>query len=69
MGSDPIFVFCSFLALVLKTELESRIEALGRKGSWTEILADLNSLTETEIDQDGKRFLLRSDPRPPPASR
>ncbi len=57
-------VFCSFLALVLKTELESRIEALGREGSWTEILADLNSLTETEIDQDGKRFLLRSAPRP-----
>jgi hypothetical protein len=57
-------VFCSFLALVLKTELEQRIEALGRNGSWPEILADLSSLTETEIDQDGKRFLLRSAPRP-----
>jgi hypothetical protein len=57
-------VFCSFLALVLKTELESRIQALGREGSWTEILADLNSLTETEMDQDGKRFLLRSAPKP-----
>ena len=57
-------VFCSFLALVLKTELESRIETLGREGSWPEILADLSSLTETEVDQDGKRFLLRSAPKP-----
>ena len=33
-------------------------------GSWPEILADLDSLTETEVEQDGKRFLLRSAPRP-----
>ena len=30
-------VFCSFLALVLKTALEDRIAALGRSGSWPEI--------------------------------
>jgi hypothetical protein len=57
-------VFCSFLALVLKAELEQRIAALGRDGSWSEILADLDSLTETEIDHDDKRFLVRSSPRP-----
>ena len=28
------------------------------------IIADLDSLTETEVEQDGKRFLLRSAPRP-----
>ena len=33
-------------------------------GSWPDIVADLNSLTETEVEQDGKRFLLRSTPRP-----
>jgi hypothetical protein len=33
-------------------------------GSWPEILADLDSLTETDVEQDGKRFLLRSAPRP-----
>ncbi len=49
---------------MLKTELEQRIEALGRKGSWLETLADLSSLTETELDQGGKRFLLLSAPRP-----
>jgi hypothetical protein len=57
-------VFCSFLALVLKSELEQRIAALGRDGSWSEILADLDSLTETEIVHDGRRFLVRAAPRP-----
>ena len=57
-------VFCSFLALVLKSELEQRIAALSRAGSWSEILADLDSLTETEIVHDGRRFLVRSAPRP-----
>ena len=57
-------VFCSFLALVLKAELDARIAALGCKPSWPDIIADLDALTETEIDQDGKRFLLRSAPRP-----
>ena len=57
-------VFCSFLALVLKTTLEERIAALGHSGSWPDILADLDSLTETEIEYDGKRFIVRSAPRP-----
>ncbi len=56
-------VFCSFLALVLKKALEDRITALGRIGSWPEIIADLDSLTETEVEQDGKRFVIRSAPR------
>ena len=62
-------VFCSFLALVLKADLEQRIAALGRDGSWSAILADLNSLTETEITHDGRRFLVRPPRAPPPASR
>jgi hypothetical protein len=57
-------VFCSFLALVLKSELEQRIAALGGDGSWSEIRADLDSLTETEIVHDGRRFRVRSAPRP-----
>jgi len=57
-------VFCSFLALVLKSELEQRIAALGADGSWSEIRADLDSLTETEIVHDGRRFCVRSAPRP-----
>ena len=57
-------VSCSFLALVLKKALEDRIAELGKPGSWPEILADLDSLTETEVEQDNKRFMLRSAPRP-----
>ena len=57
-------VFCSFLALVLKTELEEQIAALDRVSSWPEIIADLDSLTETEIEYAGKHFIVRSAPRP-----
>jgi hypothetical protein len=57
-------VSCSFLALVLKKALEDRVAELGKPGSWPEILADLDSLTETEVEQDNKRFMLRSAPRP-----
>jgi hypothetical protein len=32
-------------------------------GSWPQIIADLDSLTETEIEYDGKRFIVRSAPR------
>jgi hypothetical protein len=56
-------VSCSLLALVLKKALD-RIVDLGKPGSWPEILADLDSLSETEVEQDNKRFLLRSAPRP-----
>ena len=69
-------VSCSFLALVLKKELEDRIANLGKpaaegeaeSGSWPDIIADLNSLTETDVEQDGKRFLLRRRRGPPQAS-
>jgi len=57
-------VLRSYLALVLKAELEARIEQLGQKGSWPATIADLDALTETEIEQDGGRSLLRSSPKP-----
>jgi hypothetical protein len=44
--------------------LEQRIAALGESTSWPKILSDLDALTETSMDQDGKRFLVRSAPRP-----
>jgi hypothetical protein len=56
-------VFCSFLALVLKAELDARVAALGQNESWPAIIADLDALTETEVSQDGRRFVLRSTPR------
>ena len=54
----------SFLALVLKAELEARIAELGHTASWPAIIADLDALTETELEQDSRRFLLRAAPRP-----
>jgi len=59
-------VACSFLALVLKKELEDRLATVtnGARVSWPAVMADLDSLTETEVDEDGKRFLLRAAPRP-----
>ncbi len=55
-------VFCSFLALVLKKALEDRIAALGKKASWCDVISDLDALDE--IEQDGKRFLIRAQPKP-----
>src|SRR6202008_1521728 len=57
-------VFCSFLALVLKKALEDRIAALARSGSWPQIIADLDSLTDPEIDRGATRFVFRPPPGP-----
>ena len=54
-------VFCSFLALVLRQELQSRLEARGHRFEWADGIADLDRLQTVEVEQDGKRFLLRSD--------
>jgi hypothetical protein len=61
------YVFCSFLALVLKKALDDRIAALDRSGSWPQIIADLDSLNETEIEHDTS--LCDRRPVPPPVSR
>jgi hypothetical protein len=53
-------VFCSFLALVLRKELEERLASAGLKPEWSELLADLDRLQEIETAQDGKRFILRT---------
>jgi len=54
-------VFCSFLALLLRKELQDRLEAQGEKLEWAELLRDLAALQYTEVESQGKRFLLRSD--------
>ena len=54
-------VFCSFLALLLRKELQDRSEAQGDKFEWAELLRDLEALQYTEVENQGKRFLLRSD--------
>ena len=54
-------VFCSFLALVLRKELEDRLASNGQKLEWADITRDLMRLQYGEVEQDGKRFLLRSE--------
>ena len=54
-------VFCSFLALVLRKELQGRLEARGDKLPWSDVIRDLEGLQYAEVEQDGKRFLLRSE--------
>jgi hypothetical protein len=57
-------VFCTFLALVLRRALQDRLEAKEFSFEWADILLSLDSLTETELYHQGKRFILRSDPKP-----
>jgi transposase len=54
-------VFCSYLALLLRTELQERLEAQGNKLEWGELLRDLEALQYAVVESQGKRFLLRSD--------
>ena len=53
-------VFCSFLALMLKKELYRRLEDSGHSFEWAAIKQDLKALTETVIEEDGKRLAVRS---------
>jgi hypothetical protein len=54
-------VFCSFLALVLRQELQARLEERGHEFEWADVIDDLERLQMVEVEQDGKRFLLRSE--------
>lgn len=56
-------VFCSFLALVLLKELESRLEGRGLKLEWHDIKRDLCALEEVEVDIEGQTWHLRTDLR------
>src|SRR5580704_17327359 len=53
-------VFCSFLALLLAKELEDRLHRHAVAAEWGDILRDLDRLQEIDLEQDGKRFLLRT---------
>jgi Transposase DDE domain len=53
-------VFCSFLALLLRKELIDRLVAAGRRFEWSDIIHDLDQLVQTDVDQGGRRLLLRA---------
>lgn len=53
-------VFCSFLALVLRKELEKVLEQAGHRFEWEDIKRDLKTLAEITIEDCGKRITVRS---------
>jgi len=54
-------VFCSFLALVLRQELQARLAERGQSPEWADVIGDLDRLQVVEVEQDKKRFLLRCE--------
>ena len=54
-------VFCSFLALLLRHELQLRLERRGWKLEWADVLQDLDRLQEIEITVNGKGYTLRTE--------
>ena len=53
-------VFCSFLALVLRKELDERCRTAGFRPEWGDVLRDLDRLQDVEISKDGQRMVLRT---------
>jgi hypothetical protein len=70
IGTRPIFhqrddtirghVFCSFLALVLRKELNDRLAAAGRQCEWADIIRDIDQIVQTDVEQAGRRLRLRA---------
>jgi hypothetical protein len=53
-------VFCSFLALVLRKDLDERCSKAAFRPEWADVLRDLDRLQEIEIDKDGRQITLRT---------
>ena len=53
-------LFCSFLALVLRKELDERLTAAGVTAEWGDIVRDLDRVEELTVAQGPKRFVLRA---------
>jgi hypothetical protein len=53
-------VFCSFLALLLKTELQRRLKFANLQCEWAQVIRGLEALQQVEATFQDKRFVLRS---------
>ena len=57
-------VFCSFLALVLRKELDKRFEASGLDLEWNDVKRDLLSLQEVVLDEaKNRKIAIRTAPK------
>jgi transposase len=54
-------VFCSFLALLLRQELQARLAARGFSFEWADIMRDLERVQSVQVVQGSKQYLLRSE--------
>jgi transposase len=54
-------VFCSFLALVLRKELDRRLEKVGHCFEWADIKQALKALQEITIEDNGKTLAVRTE--------
>jgi hypothetical protein len=53
-------VFCSFLALVLRKELDARCRRAGFRPEWGDVLRDLDRLQTVELAKGGQQLTLRT---------
>jgi transposase len=54
-------VFCSFLSLVLKKELDDRLARQGLQFEWADIKQDLKALQEVTIEENGTTMAVRTE--------
>ncbi|WP_321415217.1 IS1634 family transposase [uncultured Desulfobacter sp.] len=54
-------VFCSFLALVLRKDLDRSLAESKHQFEWNEIKQDLKALKQVGIEEGGQRFAIRSE--------
>lgn len=54
-------VFCSFLAILMRRELERRLHKRGYAFEWNDILHDLAAVEEVTAELSGKRVVFRSE--------
>lgn len=54
-------VFCSFLALVLKKELDDRLVSQGLQFEWSDIKQDLKALQEVILEENGSTLAVRTE--------
>ena len=53
-------MFCSFLALVLRKELDERCRRAGFRPEWGDVLRDLDRLQHATIESGGKMWTVRT---------
>ncbi len=53
-------VFCSFLALILRKDLDERCRKVGFRPEWGDVLRDLDRLQEVAISKGRQQMTLRT---------